>query len=235
MTYHRESKSSAREDWKQYKEIMKTTGQDQVKKREARRLIPPLIIGLLGIAAAVALYFLKGGFQPLELALMFIIVAFTAFGYTQRIVRGVLALFFIYIATGLAATFYVTCAPYIGAPVSAEVTRGILALSFVVLSAAIWIALEFISRRFFKDTGLSALGALDNLGGVIVYFIIGVLVASLFYNALGYSHKWRRAHDASLLRPQFNQVVRLYYLTQSFWFPPNSPPPIYVYDLNLPR
>lgn len=234
MTYHREEKkSSAREDWKQYKEIMKATGQAEVKKREARQLIPPLVVGFLGIAIAVALYFLKGGFQPIELVLMFIVAAFSALGYTQRIIRGIVALFFIYIATGLAATFYVTTAPYIGAPFSAEVTRGILALSFGVLTAAIWIALEFISRRFFRDTGLSILGALDNLGGVFVYFIIGILVASLLFNTLGYSHKWRHTHNQSLLRPQFNRVIHLCYRSQSFWFPPHAPPPIYVYDLNL--
>jgi uncharacterized membrane protein required for colicin V production len=224
---------SARKEWKRYKEVMAATGQDEAQKRAARGLVPPLVIGFLGIGAAVALYFLRGGFQSVELVLMFIVVAFGTLGYTQRIVRGVVALFFLYVATGLAATLYVTTAPYIGAPFSAQVTRGTLALSFIVLMAVFWIALEFISRRFFKDMGLTALGLLDNLGGLFVYFVIGVLVAALLFNALGYSHKWQRAHDQALLRQGFNQVVYLCYTSQSFWFP-QTPPPIYVYDLSLP-
>ncbi len=233
MSFYREpsKRQSATESWKQYKEVMKATGQDRAKRRGARELVPPLLIGFLGIAVALALFFLRGGFQPIELVLMFIVVLFTALGYRQRILRGVATLLFLYMATGLAATFYVITAPYIGAPVSAEVTRGILALSFVVLMAVTWIALEAISRSFFRDSSLPVLGALDNLGGVCVYFVIGILVASLLFNALGYSHKWRRTHDLALLRQGFNQVVYLSYATQSFWF--KSPPHIYVYDLNL--
>jgi uncharacterized membrane protein YGL010W len=235
MRYRRDDQKkgrSGREDWAQYREAMAATGQDRAQKRAARGLLPPLVISFLGIGVAVALYFLRGGFQSIELVLMFIVVAFSALGYTQRMVRGVVTLFFLYAATGLAATFYITTAPYIGAPVSAEVTRGILALSFTVLTTVTWIALEFVSRRLFRDMGLPALGLLDNLGGLFVYFIVGILVAALLFNALGYSDRWQRAHDRALLRQGFDRVVYLCYVSQSFWFP-QAPPPIYVYDLSL--
>jgi len=226
----RQEKRSARKEWEEYKEVMKMTGQDRAKKRSARQLVPPLLIAFLGIAGSLAIFFLKGGFQPIELALMFILVAFSAWGYTQRTIRGIVALFFLYVATALAATFYIITAPYVGAPFSDKVTPDILALSFVVLTVVAWVALELISRQFFKDLSLPALGVLDNLGGLCVYFVVGILVVSLLFNAMGYSDKFRRAHDRAFLRPQFNQVIRLWYASQSLWFSKN-PPPIYVHDL----
>lgn len=232
MEYRRDNqeKRSARKEWEQYKEVMRMTGQDRAKKRLARQLVPSLFIALLGIVGAVALYFLKGTFQPIELVLMFILVAFSALGYTQHTLRGIATLFFLYIAAGLAATFYVVTAPYVGAPFSDKVTPDILALSFVVLTVVVWAALEFISRQFFKDLSLPALGILDNLGGLCVYSVVGILAISLLFNAMGYSDKFGRAHNRSFMRQQFNQVVHLWYTAQSLWFSQN-PPPIYVYDL----
>lgn len=227
----RQEKRSARKEWEEYKKVMKLTGQDRARKQAARQLVPPLLITFLGIAGSLAIFFLKGGFQPIELALMFIVVAFSTWGYTQRAIRGIMAIFFLYIATALAATFYVTTAPYVGAPFSDKVTPNILALSFVVLATVAWITLEVISRRLFKDLSLPALGVLDNLGGLCVYIVIGILVVSLLFNAIGYGNKFRRTHDQAFLRPQFNQVVRLWYASQSFWFSKN-PPAIYIYDLD---
>ncbi len=232
MEYRRDhqEKRSARKEWGEYKEVMRMTGQDRAKKRSARQLVPPLLIAFLGIAGSLAIFFLKGGFQSIELALMFIMVAFSAWGYTQRTVRGIVSLFFLYIATSLAATFYIITAPYVGAPFSDKVTPDILALSFVVLTVVAWVALEFIARQFFKDLSLPALGILDNLGGLCMYFLVSILVASLLFNAMGYSETFRRAHHRALLRQRFNQVVHLWYASQSFWFSQN-PPPIYIYDL----
>lgn len=242
----RQEKRSARREWKEYREIMRMTGQERAKRRAAHQLVLPLLITLLGVAGSLAIFFLKGGFQPVELVLMFILTAFGAWGYMQCTIRGIMTVFFLYIATSLAATFYVITAPYVGAPFyvipalyvgasfSYKVTPDILALSFVVLTVVTWVTLEFIWRQFFKDMSLPALGFLDNLGGFCVYFVVGILVVSLLFNAMGYSDKFRDAHDRAFLRPQFNQVVRLWYISQSFWFSQN-PPLIYVYDLDYVR
>ncbi len=236
-----------------------------VEKIEKRRLqrretIVPWLLSAVGTAGIVVLYFLVPGFQPIELALLFIVVMIGAVGYTQRALRGVMTLVILYIATALAATFYRTIAPYVGTTLwvmllvwraavsmvttghvaasviavvlSDEVTGDILAISFGVLVLIIWSILESASRASFQDTSLPFLRVLDNLGGVLIYLVIGTLVASLLFNTVGYG-RLRRIHNSALLRPKFNQVLYLHYRTQSFWF--SWPPSIYVYDLDQLR
>lgn len=203
------------------------------RKISAKDLVPPLILFTLGIVVVVLLYFLNRDFQTIELALLVLVAGAVALGYRQRILRGIMTLVILYIATGLAATFYAFTAPYIGAPLGEEMTRGKYALSFVVLMLAMWIALEAIGRQFFKDVSLPGLGFLDNLGGVFLYLIVGILVATLFFNAIGYGRGGRPAHDKAKLRSVFRTVLTVHYTAQSFWFPRN-PPAIYAYDLKPP-
>jgi len=200
-----------------------------------------MILGTLGTVGVVALYFLSPGFQPIELVLL-ITVGFVAAGYTQGIVRGITTIIALYIATGVGAILYRTAAPYTGIvkllltlPLTGNLSlevymdNGTLAFSFVLLTLIAWSVLEIAIRASFQDTSLPGLGILDNLGGVIVHLIVGLLVASLLFNALGYG-RLRPMHDRAQLRPVFNQALRLHYLTQSFWFP-RRPPAIYTYDL----
>lgn len=221
----------------------------QRERRSAQPPILPLLIGTLGTVGVIALYFLVPQLQLIELALLLVVVGFGAVGYMQRTVRGIMTAVFLYIATGVAAALYPIPAPYVGGirrlfalifagdvasgELSKSVDRGSLALSFILLTAVLWVALEAIGRASFRDTHLPRLGILDNLGGAIVHLVIGVLVVSLLFNAIGYG-RLRRVHDEALLRPTFNQVLHIHYSTQSFWFQ-GMPPPLYTYDLDLPR
>lgn len=215
------------------------------KGRSAQEVVPPLILATLGIGGVILLYVLVPGFQSIELVLL-AAVACVAAGYTQGIVRGIITIVILYIATGVAAVFYQVAAPYTGLvkailtlPLTGNFSfdvvsdSGTLAFSFSLLTVLVWLVLEIAIRVSFQDTSLPGLGILDNLGGVIVYLIVGILVASLLFNALGYG-RLRPAHDKALLRPAFSQVVYLHYVTQSFWFS-GRPPAIYTYDLSLPR
>jgi len=227
------------------------TAQFQPRRRSTKTPIVPLVIGALGTAGVVALFFLVPGVQFFELALLLVVVGFGALSCTQGIVRGAMSAVMLYIATGAAATFYPVPAPYIGAmqrvlgllltgnafsgdpggSISENVNRNSLALSFGLLAVLIWAILEALGRTSFRDTRLPRLGILDNASGFIVYLALGVLVASLSFNTLGYG-RWRRVHNEAVLRPRFNQVLTMHYAAQSFWFP-ERPPPIYVYDLDL--
>jgi hypothetical protein len=221
------------------------TVQPNFKKRLAKEAAPLLTLGTLGTVAVVVLYFFIPGFQPIELVLMLAVVGFGTAGYAQRTVHGIMTIPMLYIATGIAATFYRTIAPYVASiqrvlaldfspSTSPNVSRGTLAVSFGLLTVVIWVVLEAIGRASFQDTSLPRLGILDNLGGMLVYLVIGVLVASLLFNAVGYG--WPRiVRKAALLRPVFSQVLYWHYTAQSFWFPRKSPPGIYVHDLGLLR
>lgn len=201
------------------------------RRRSASESVVPLLVLFVGISAALWLYYGVGGFQPLELALMVVAVAFAAMGYRHKILRGLMSAVFVYIATGVAATFYLPAAPFVGAPFGDQVTDTIRALSFLVLTAAVWILLEIITRAIIPETSLPEVRFLDNLGGLVVYLAVGVVVVSLLFNAAGYVPRLRQAHDQAQFRPRFNQVIALLATSQSFWFR-GELPRIYTYDLS---
>ena len=221
-----------------------TTVPFRPRRRTDPKLIPTLLIGALGIAGIVALFLLVPGVQFIELVLLAIVVGIVAMGYRRGIIRGIISILFLYIATGIAATFYPIPAPYVagirqflgrmsvGTVTQGELDGDSLAISFILVMLVTWIALEAIGHSASPDTSLPRLGILDNLAGVGAHLVVGVLVASLLFNAIGYGHL-RRAHHKAVFRSRFNQVLTLHYGTQSFWFG-ESPPPIYVYDLDVP-
>ncbi len=212
-----------------------------------------LILGAMGTIGVAALYYLTPRLQPIELPLILLVVLIGAVGYTQGLVQAVLTTIYLYIATGVAARFYPGAAPYVkmiqqalravwqwvrpgpaggSGTLEAAANRDTLAISFVILTVIVWATLEIISRASLKDTSLPRIGILDNISGAFVHVVIGVLIATLLFNTAGYG-RLRRMHNKALLRPRFNQVLRIYYSAQSVWF--SSPPPLYSYDLRLPR
>lgn len=197
------------------------------QKRSAKDVVIPLLIGMIGVVAVVLAAAFGEGFQTLDVVLLMIVVAFAAVGYTQRVLRGLMTIPFLYIATGVAATFYIVAAPYIGAPFGdygeAAPPPRIQAISFGVLVLVIWIPLEAVARSFLKDTSLPGLLILDNFGGVLLYALLGVVVVALIYNAIGFGSGWQGAITRVKLRPLLASVMRIFYATQAFWFPPGRP------------
>jgi hypothetical protein len=193
-------------------------------------IVPPLIISTIGILGLIALYFLVPLFQPLEMIALAVAVIFAAAGVTQDIVRGLMSAIMVYIATGVSALLHLPLAPYIGAPFGDRVTPMIIVISFWVLFLAVWIGLEAVGRALMRDTSLPRLHFLDNLGAMFIYLAIGLLMATLIFNSVGFTPRWRPMHDAAYLRPFFNDALFIHYQTQSFWFG-GRPPALYVYDL----
>lgn len=232
-------------------------GAIEAKRRRSENMLPSLIISIMGVVGIVALYFLtSGGLNIIDIEMLLVVVGFCILGYSRGINRGLMTFIILYVATGVAATLYRPLTPYVmfipqawrflklafiatvidkqlAVPgtdtiFSEQVTNTHLAFSLVLFMLLPWIVLEIISRVLIPDTRRPELGILDNLGGVFVYLVIGVLVASFLFNAIGYGHQ-RNAHNAALLRPTLNQVLKLDYTTHKFWF--RRPPSIYIYDL----
>lgn len=231
-----------------------------MRRPSAKEVLPPMIIGALGSAVVIALSFITPGFQLIELVVLLIAVAFSTAGYKQGIVRGIMTIAMLYFATAVAAALYRILAPYVAAFIQVgvllwetavatfsqtassefdvasigQVNHDALAISFGLLAIIIWVVMDVIGRRYFQDTSLPSLGILDKLGGVIVYLVIGLLVASITFNTAGYG-SLRHTHNKAVFRQSFNKVLYVHYqVAQSFWFP-KSPPPIYVYDLDPSR
>jgi hypothetical protein len=209
------------------------------------RGIPALILETLGTLGIVAFYFFgPRELRGLDMVLLFLALSFAAYGSMTTIIRGLTTAVSIYVATGVAATFYRILTPYarsfiniamnigLGRPPIGSVDYSALALSFAFIAVILWIALEALFRTFFPDTHLSFLGPVDRIAGALIHLFIGIVVVTLLFNTLGYGVAGRPAHNRASLRPEFNQVMKLYYQGQSFWFP-RRPPAILVYDLDL--
>jgi len=191
---------------------------------------PPTILATLGVVLVLTLGYAKPGLRLLDLIVLVVAVLFCAFGYMRNLLRGVGSAVMIYLATGLAVRFYILAAPYIGSPLGEVVTRNALTLSYMVLATAFWVLFESVTKALFGDTAITWLGFLDHWLAAGVYLVIGVLIASLLFNVLGFSSWFRAQHDASPLRPLYRQVFRLIYDSHTLWFPPQTPS-IYTYDL----
>jgi uncharacterized membrane protein required for colicin V production len=210
---------------------MSTHMRDEKEKRKltAKDIIFPLVIGTLGAVGAILAFFLVPDFQSIDVMLLLVMVAGATIGYNRRTIRGLVTLPFLYVATGFATLAYEPASPYIGAPFGdfreIEPPRGVKVFAFFVLMVVVWLALEGISRALFRDMSLPKMGMLDNFGGVLVHIVIGVLIAALIFNALGYTQRWVKGGSArkAKLAPVLLQVVRAGYLTQSFWFSGKTP------------
>ncbi|MFL7792435.1 MAG: CvpA family protein [Anaerolineae bacterium] len=205
------------------------------KKTDAKDIIFPLVIFVAGTVGAVVARFSLPGFGNADVTFLVIMASAAAVGYRDRILRGLLSIPFLYIATAVAAILYEPASPYIGAPFGdfreVEPTRIVKALSFFVIMVAIVAILEGSSRALFKDMSLPKLGMLDNLGGVLVGLVIGVLVAALFFNSYGYNQRWQGDVDDAMFAPMLLRVLDIGYQTQSIWF--KGTPGFYVGALNL--
>jgi uncharacterized membrane protein required for colicin V production len=208
---------------------------------EFKRWLPVLLIGIAGIFAVVALFAMVPGLRVIEFIPLLLIVAVSAWGYMRGLLRGVLSIVVMYLATTTAALLYRTLAPFVGAvlelltlnlnaSVEDAASLGAQAFTFSLLTAIVWILLELVRRATFQAPELPQLGILDNLGGAMVHLVLGILVASLLFNVIGYGSS-RPQHDRAYFRSTFNQIVYYHYQGQSFWFGRN-PPPIYTYDLD---
>jgi hypothetical protein len=215
------------------------------RPRRKSRGIPALILATLGTLGIVAYFFLGSReLRGFDLLLLFLILGFAAYGSMNTIIRGLTTAVALYVATGVAATFYTGLTPYarsfiniamdigLGSPPIGEIDYSALALSFAFLAVILWVALEALFRTFFPATHLSFLGPMDRVASVLLHLLIGIAVATLVFNTIGYGLAGRPAHNKASLRPEANRVMELYYQGQSFWFP-RRPPPIYVYDLDL--
>jgi hypothetical protein len=221
-----------------------TLFEEAPQKRTEGRGITALIVETLGVVGIVAYtFFGPRELRGMDMVMLFVIVSFAAYGTMRTIIRGLMSAVAVYLATGMAASFYTVLTPYsrsflnvlgylgLSTAPAGDVDYSALALSFAVLTVLLWGILELLFRASFESAHLSLLGPMDRVGGAIVYLVIGIVVATLLFNTIGYGVAGRPAHNKASLRPEFNRALELYYQGQSFWFP-RRPPAIYIYDLS---
>jgi hypothetical protein len=216
---------------------------EKVEKKPTRsKGIVALIVATLGTIGIVA-YSVYGArnLRAMDVTLLFIILGITAYGTSQTIIRGLLTAVAVYLATAVTSTFYIILTPYarsilnllgdvgLARPPAQPIDTSALALSFAFAAVVLWVVLESLFRTALPETHVVVLGVLDRIGAALLYLGIGIAVATLIFQVVGYSVAGRQSHNRASLRPEFNQSMDLIRQSQTIWFG-GPPPAIYTYD-----
>lgn len=172
---------------------------------------------------------MKFGILDLFLALIFL--ALCGLAAYRGLVRSLMHLLVLYLATAAAGLLY----PYGALFVSAIGGRTPTLTQFIVfwvLFIAATIALEIALKRGFPDTRLPALGWADHLLGLLPGIAAGLIVAGLFLSTLGYAPQqtWGRALEGArvatayacqqaALGPLLGRFLARYLALHGLWMP----------------
>lgn len=180
--------------------------------------------------------------NPFDVLIVFALLASVALGFVRGLVRMILSLVVLYIAAVAAMTAYVPVGNWlrtiIGLPLSIS-----HALSFLFVLALVSTAVNVVLRRTYKHTELPGIRQVDQLGGMIVGFFVGVvwigfalLVIAFFLGAsLGRDAGAQLAmvtyFRRSTLIPIFYRILPVTVAILRPWMPRGLPPEIFTFRL----
>jgi len=182
--------------------------------------------------------------NPFDVLISLALIGGVVYGFVRGFVRMVLSLLVLYVCTVLAMAFY----PWLGARVSylsngqmpQTVNEAVAFLLILVPSAAI---INFALSRAFRDTQLPGIRQVDQLGGLVIGFVlvavwIGlVLLAIAFvFNTPGFGSDSFRGNvlaylQSSRLVPIFGNVLPIAFATLKPWMPRGQLPDLFSLKL----
>ncbi len=113
-----------------------------------------------------------------DLVLVVIVLVGVIVGYVQGLLRQLTGLLALYIGLVMASYFHGVVERWIDffAPKMADVAQE--SLAFMAILAVVYAILHWLGRQAFPETRLAALGVLDQLGGMVIGFLmVGVQIA----------------------------------------------------------
>lgn len=182
--------------------------------------------------------------NPFDILIAFFLIAGVVWGFTRGLVRMALSLVVLYLAVVLAMSFYVKVGEWI-----VYLSGGGIAKAPAELTAFLFILIVFttvvnlILKRAFKDTELPAIRQIDQLGGLVLGFILVATWIGLFLVGLTFilqtpgvgSDAFRgnilRYMRTSLLVPIFYDVWPIVLATLRPWMPRGELPAIFSFKL----
>jgi uncharacterized membrane protein required for colicin V production len=178
--------------------------------------------------------------NPFDVLIAFALIVGVVWGFTHGLVRMALSLLVLYLAVVLAMSFYTQVGRWIvylsaGSLPQAAAELSAFLLVLILTTTIVNVALS----RAFKDTELPAIRQIDQLGGLVIGFVlaaswIGLALMGLIFvlntpgvgsdafrgNVLGYMR-------GSLLVPIFLDVWPIILTTLKPWMPKGELPPIF--------
>ncbi|MBI5652863.1 MAG: CvpA family protein [Chloroflexi bacterium] len=177
------------------------------------------------------------GFNPLDLTLFLLAVLALIIGFTQGLLRQVIALAVLYIATILGAQYYPTLSSWmVGLARLAASTRFVNAIAFAIIVIFIVVVLNILAYDAYRSTKIRIFPLLDYLGGSILGLTTVIIALSLILPVLEFSivEAWPPGYEqiraqlrewlsTARLVPYFQLVKPLLLDALRFWLPSGLP------------
>jgi uncharacterized membrane protein required for colicin V production len=185
--------------------------------------------------------FLPSWLNPFDVLIIFALLAGIALGFFRGLIRMALSLTILYIAIVLAMTFY-----QLGGRGIAYLSGSILprssneVLAFIGILLLITVVANFVLRRVYKDTELPGIRQIDQLGGMIIGFILACTWIGLALLALAFvleatdtatsslRDNMLQYFNASFLIPIFYRFLPIVIATLKPWMPKGLEPDIFT-------
>jgi uncharacterized membrane protein required for colicin V production len=186
--------------------------------------------------------FLPSWLNPFDFVIAAALIGGVALGFVRGLVRMAVSLVVLYVAASLAMAFHIRVGTWIsqmsGLPLS--VAQG---MGFLLILAAVAILLNFLASRAYRDTELPGLRQVDQLGGMVVGFVLTIVWIGLGLLVLAYmlsvpvtaSDTVRVSmisyfQDSNLI-PIFYQFIPIAVATLKPWMPKGLPPDLFTFRL----
>jgi uncharacterized membrane protein required for colicin V production len=179
--------------------------------------------------------------NPFDFLIALALLGGIALGFIRGLVRMALSLLVLYIAMVLAMTFYTQVGRWIGfVTTDALPERTLQSLAFVIILILTTAIINFVLHRTYRDTELPGVRQIDQLGGMIVGFLLVSTWIGLAIIALGFVLKTAVApgtgtiranmlyfFNTSFLIPIFYHLLPIVLATLRPWMPKGLPPEIF--------
>jgi len=184
--------------------------------------------------------FLPVWLNPFDVIIAFALLSGIAYGFTRGLVRMALSLLVLYIATVLAMTLYGPVGGWIryltsgtlSTTVSQVIAFGLILILFYALTT-------FILRRTYKDTDLPGIRQFDQIGGMVLGFLLtcfwiglALIVISFVLKATDVTASTLRENMLMFFRtshliPIFYRLFPIFFITLRPWMPKGLSPDIF--------
>jgi len=182
--------------------------------------------------------------NPFDILIGFALIVGVVWGFTRGLVRMAISLVVLYLAVVLAMSFYGRVGQwiiYLSGEAVAEAPAQLTAFLFILIVFTTLVTL--VINRAFKDTELPGIRQIDQLGGLVLGFVlaatwIGLVLVGLTFilNVPGVGSDAFRGNilrymRTSLLVPIFYDVWPIVLATLKPWMPRGELPEIFRFQL----
>jgi uncharacterized membrane protein required for colicin V production len=177
--------------------------------------------------------------NPFDVMVGFAMLAGILLGFSRGLLRMGFAIIVVYVGTVLAMSFYIPLGKFVGRILTDMSTVGTEAIAFVFILVVSAVILHLLLRRTYKNTEWPGLRQIDQLGGMVLGFVVTILWIGLALIGIQFvlgtptpvthvaQYNFMYYYQTSTLVPIFNRFLPIALVTLKPWVPKGQLPDIF--------